>query len=143
MPWGELGYAQIDIGNPGRRPRAGAFGRLGRSALEPGRRRARGGAPGGPPPAGTYVVHAIDVGTGLAIFVEGNDFTLLYDAGSNDDSARGKDKDRVLAYLAKVRPDLKVIDHVILSHPHKDHVEMMDDVFETYEVRNVWDFGRP
>jgi competence protein ComEC len=98
-------------------------------------------AAAGPPPAGTYVVHAIDVGTGLSVFVEGHDFTLLYDAGSNDDSARGKDKDRVLAYLAKVRPDMTVIDHLILSHPHKDHVEMMDDVLEAYQVRNVWDSG--
>ncbi|HEX8261464.1 MAG TPA: MBL fold metallo-hydrolase [Allosphingosinicella sp.] len=95
----------------------------------------------GPPAAGTYVVHAIDVGTGLSIFVEGHDFTLLYDAGSNDDSARGKGKDRVLAYLAKVRPDMTVLDHLVLSHPHKDHVEMMDDVLEFYQVRNVWDSG--
>jgi beta-lactamase superfamily II metal-dependent hydrolase len=94
----------------------------------------------GPPPPGTFIVHAIDVGTGLSIFVEGHDFTLLYDAGSNDDSGLGP-KDRVLAYLHAVRPDLRIIDHLILSHPHKDHVEMMDDVLATYQVRNVWDSG--
>lgn len=93
-----------------------------------------------PPPKGSYAVHAIDVGTGLSVFVEGHDFTLLYDAGSNDDAGRGA-KNRVLAYLAKVRPDLTVIDHLILSHPHKDHVEMMDDLLDTYQVRNVWDSG--
>lgn len=102
---------------------------------------AGGEAPSGPPPEGTYVIHAIDVGTGLSVFVEGHDFTLLYDAGSNDDSARGKGKDRVLAYLTKVRPDMTVLDHLILSHPHKDHVEMMDDVLDSYAVRNVWDSG--
>ena len=57
------------------------------------------------PAAGTFVVHAIDVGTGLAIFVEGHDFTLLYDAGSNDDTARGADN-RVVAYIRAVRPDV-------------------------------------
>jgi beta-lactamase superfamily II metal-dependent hydrolase len=93
-----------------------------------------------PPPKGSYAIHAIDVGTGLSVFVEGHDFTLLYDAGSNDDAGRGA-KNRVLAYLAKVRPDLTVIDHLILSHPHKDHVEMMDDLLDTYQVRNVWDSG--
>jgi competence protein ComEC len=97
-------------------------------------------SPRGKPAAGTYLIHAIDVGTGLAVFVEGSDFTLLYDAGSNDDSARGK-ADRVLAYLKAVRPDMTVLDHLILSHPHKDHVEMMDDVFDAYQVRNVWDSG--
>jgi competence protein ComEC len=93
-----------------------------------------------PPAAGTFVVHAIDVGTGLSIFVEGHDFALLYDAGSNDDGARGAN-DRVLAYLHAVRPDLATIDHLILSHPHEDHDAMIDDVLTSYQVRNVWDSG--
>lgn len=96
--------------------------------------------PSGPPAQGTYVIHAIDVGTGLAVFVEGHDFSLLYDAGSNDDAGRGE-KNRVIAYLRRVRPDLARLDHVILSHPHKDHHEMMDDVFATYDVDQVWDSG--
>jgi len=57
----------------------------------------------GAPLPGNFVVHAIDVGTGLAIFVEGPDFTLLYDAGSNDDSARGADN-RVIAICARFAP---------------------------------------
>jgi beta-lactamase superfamily II metal-dependent hydrolase len=97
-------------------------------------------APVGKPAAGTYLVHVIDVGTGLSVFVEGADFTLLFDAGSNDDYGRGS-KDRVLAYLKLVRPDLTRIDHLILSHPHKDHHEMMDDVLAAYSVGNVWDSG--
>lgn len=97
-------------------------------------------AASGPPPEGEYVVHAIDVGTGLAIFVEGHDFTLLYDAGSNDDDARGP-RNRIVAYLRAARPDLRTIDHVVLSHPHKDHVELMPDVLEQFAVRNLWDSG--
>lgn len=94
----------------------------------------------GPPAAGTFVVHTIDVGTGLSVFVEGHDFALLYDAGSRDDSGGGTNN-RVLAYLRAVRPDLRTIDHLILSHPHQDHHEMMDSVLETYQVRHVWDSG--
>jgi competence protein ComEC len=94
----------------------------------------------GPPPPGAYVIHAIDVGTGLAVFVEGNDFSLLYDAGSNDDAGR-EEKNRVIAYLRAVRPDLTRLDHVIVSHPHKDHHEMLDDVFTAYDVDQVWDSG--
>jgi beta-lactamase superfamily II metal-dependent hydrolase len=97
-------------------------------------------AAGGPPAAGTFEIHAIDVGTGLAIFVEGHDFTLIYDAGSNDDTARG-DRNRVLAYLRAVRPDLRVIDHLILSHPHKDHAELLPDILDAYDVRQVWNSG--
>ena len=40
------------------------------------------------------------------------------------------------------RPDLQVIDHLILSHPHRDHVELLPDLFDAYQVRNVWDSGR-
>jgi competence protein ComEC len=97
-------------------------------------------APGPMPATGEYVVHAIDVGTGLAIFVEGSDFTLLYDAGSNDDDARGANN-RVVAYIRAVRPDLRAIDHVVLSHPHKDHSELMPDVVEQFAVKNLWDSG--
>ena len=94
----------------------------------------------GAPAAGTYRIHSIDVGTGLAILVEGADFTLLYDAGSNDDTAR-EERNRVTAYLQAVRPDLRRIDHLVLSHPHKDHSELMPDVVEAYEVLHVWDSG--
>src|SRR4029453_12935367 len=45
-----------------------------------------------PPPAGgpTFTIDVVDVGTGLAVLVRGADFTLVYDAGSNDDLARGQ-----------------------------------------------------
>jgi competence protein ComEC len=90
---------------------------------------------------GTHRVHVIDVGTGLAIFVEGPGFTLLYDAGSQDDIRRGS-ANRVVAYLRKVRPDLTSLDHVILSHGHKDHLYLMPDIFDAYAVKTVWDSGR-
>lgn len=85
-------------------------------------------------------VHVIDVGTGLAVFVEGAGFTMLYDGGSQDDLADGADN-RIVAYIRAVRPDVTTIDHLILSHPHKDHVELLPDVFAAFAVRNVWDSG--
>ena len=91
--------------------------------------------------APVWRIHFVDVGTGLATFVEGPDFTLVYDGGSNDDYALGTGN-RFLAYLHQVRPDLQVIDHLILSHPHRDHVELLPDLFDAYQVRNVWDSGR-
>jgi beta-lactamase superfamily II metal-dependent hydrolase len=93
------------------------------------------------PTAPVWQIHFVDVGTGLAVFVEGPDFALIYDGGSNDDYALGS-RNRLLAYLRAVRPDLQVIDHVILSHPHRDHVELLPDLFDAYRVRNVWDSGR-
>jgi len=90
---------------------------------------------------GAYKVHVIDVGTGLAVFVEGTDFALLYDAGSQDDLHDG-DENRVVAYIDAVRPGLARIDHVILSHPHKDHLQLMPDIFRRFEVNHVWESGR-
>ena len=49
-------------------------------------------APPPPPPpanAPTFTLDVVDVGTGLAVLVRGQDFTLVYDAGSNDDTAIG------------------------------------------------------
>lgn len=91
--------------------------------------------------ANRYKVHVIDVGTGLAVFAEGPGFALLYDAGSQDDLHEG-DENRVVAYIRAARPQLTRIDHLILSHPHKDHLQLMPAVFAEFEVANVWESGR-
>lgn len=118
------------------------------------------------PTPGAYRIHLIDVGTGLSILVQGSDFTFLYDGGSRDDSRglrqRGRTQSRLLAYLWRAlgpsgrrecTPDgdddvndatgEAAIDYLILSHPHADHVSMLDDVLACYRVRDVWDAGVP
>jgi competence protein ComEC len=105
-----------------------------------------------PPPAGTYRIHLIDVETGLSILVQGSDFNLLYDAGSNDKAEKPA---RVLAYLAaaigpsgddlcgdKPTGDRKMIDQVVLSHPHFDHASALDLVVHCYDIHDIWDSGR-
>ena len=108
-----------------------------------------------PPAVGTYRLHMIDVGTGLAILLQGHDFNLLYDAGTNDPSEKPL---RVLAYLAlAIGPSgddtcvakgqaapgqRRSLDHVVLSHPHLDHGSALDMVVHCYDVEHVWDSGR-
>jgi competence protein ComEC len=108
-----------------------------------------------PPEAGTYRVHMIDVGTGLAILVQGHDWNLLYDGGTNDPAEKPL---RVVSYLATVlgpsgddlcvgknenAPTTRVkLDHVVLSHPHLDHGSALDLVVHCFDVANVWDSGR-
>jgi competence protein ComEC len=109
--------------------------------------------PGAPAP-GTYQIHMIDVGTGLAMLVRGADFAMLYDAGTND---REEKPMRVAAYLAAAlgpsgdelcvdggpKPTGRLaIDHVVLSHPHLDHASALDLVVHCYEVKQFWDSGR-
>jgi len=92
------------------------------------------------PTTASLTIDVVDVGTGLAILVRGQDFALVYDGGSNDDLARGT-ANRLLAFLRSQHSDLTTIDHMILSHPHRDHVELLPDVVAAYQVRNFWDSG--
>ena len=93
------------------------------------------------PAQGVSRMHVIDVGTGLAVFIEGPGYAMLFDGGTQDDQATGDDN-RIVAYLKAVRPDLRVIDHLFLSHPHEDHQQLLPDIFDRFEVQNVWDSGR-
>lgn len=111
--------------------------------------------PATPPAPGTYRVHMIDVGTGLAILVQGHDWNLLYDGGTGDP---GEKPLRIVGYLAAAlgpsgdelcvpkgaaAPTARVkLDHVVLSHPHLDHGSALDLVVHCFDVAHVWDSGR-
>lgn len=74
------------------------------------------------------------------MLVRGPDFALLYDAASNDDMARGDDN-RTIAYLKTLQPPPQKSDHVVLSHPHRDHVELLPDVVTLFKPSEVWNSG--
>ena len=112
-----------------------------------------------------YRIYDFDVGTGLAILVQGKKFNLLFDGGSGDDLGKlgssAGNRNRLLAYLfatlgpsgpAECAPlgdawagyagDKKVkLHHVVLSHAHLDHGSYLADVLACYDVVNVWDTG--
>jgi len=46
-----------------------------------------------------------------------------------------------MAFLSAAYPNLTRLDHVILSHPHRDHVELLPDVIQALDVGDVWDSG--
>ncbi len=106
------------------------------------------------PPA-DFVLTMMDVGTGLSVLLRGEDFSLLYDGGSNDDRASGPDS-RALAYLRVLlgrsggsaacepgRGDLPELPltHLVLSHPHRDHLSLLPDVLACYAVGTIWESG--
>jgi competence protein ComEC len=84
-----------------------------------------------------FDIYVVDIATGLAIFVKGPDFTLVYDAGSNDDNAGN----RFLDFLDVVEPGISRIDHVVISHAHADHISMLSDLLDRVDVGQVWDSG--
>ncbi len=88
--------------------------------------------------APVFDVYIVDVGTGLAIFVRGGDFSLVYDAGSNDDSSG-----RFLDFLNTVAPNVQAIDHLVISHAHRDHISMLPGLLDAKEIKSIWDSGVP
>ncbi len=90
--------------------------------------------------ASTYTVDVFDVGTGLSVLVRGPSWNVLFDGGSQDDY---RTHNRLLPLLAAagVHPNSTRLDYVILSHPHKDHVLLLPEIIDSFEVGEVWDSG--
>ena len=78
----------------------------------------------------TTIVHFVDVGQGDGIVIENDGHYLVIDAGTNE---TGKN---MVAYLKSQKVD--VIDVVIGTHPHEDHIGGLDDVINNFEVKKVY-----
>ncbi len=71
-------------------------------------------------------VHIIDVGKADSIYINSGDKNILVDAGDIDTS------NKVLEYLKK--RDVKKLDLVVVSHPHKDHIGGMRDIINEIQI---------
>jgi competence protein ComEC len=96
-------------------------------------------APPAPLPTGTLRVHYVDVGQGDAVVWELPDGSLVvYDCG---DVAPSAAENPLVRHLRDVlqRPPGSDIHALVASHGHRDHVGGCDEVFETYQVRHVYE----
>ena len=85
--------------------------------------------------AGLLRVSFINVGQGDAIFLEfpsGNN--MLIDSGK---PAMGT----VVANFIKKR-NINTINHLVMTHPHSDHIGGMGAIFRNFDIENVYDSGR-
>lgn len=78
---------------------------------------------------GEMTIHFLDVGQGLAILVQSDGQSLLYDGGDRSSS------DFVVSYLKKQQ--IEKIDYLISSHYDEDHVSGLVGCLNTFEVSNV------
>ncbi|MGD9679013.1 MAG: ComEC/Rec2 family competence protein [Vulcanibacillus sp.] len=78
---------------------------------------------------GELEVYFFDVGQGDATLFRGKDFTILIDAGRHDNND-------VIPYLKSL--GISSIDLLVGTHPHADHIGQMDDIINTFPVKEVW-----
>ncbi|MGL5270580.1 MAG: ComEC/Rec2 family competence protein [Selenomonadaceae bacterium] len=85
--------------------------------------------------ASPLLVKMLDVGQGDAILIRTAEQTVLIDSGDQDQQAK-------LAGLLH-KEGIEVIDKLILTHPHADHIGGTAILFREFKVRAVYDNGQP
>lgn len=73
-------------------------------------------------------IHYIDVGQGDCELIQFDNKNMLIDAGPCDAA------DKVISYLKKAK--VSVLDYVIETHPHEDHIGGMSLVLNNFKVNN-------
>ena len=76
-------------------------------------------------------IHYIDVGQADSILITNNDYSMLIDAGNNEDGP-------LLVNFIKEKLNISKLDYVVGTHPHEDHIGGLDDIINNLEVKEVY-----
>ncbi len=76
-------------------------------------------------------IHYIDVGQADSILITNNDYSMLIDAGNNEDGP-------LLVNYIKEKLNISKLDYVVGTHPHEDHIGGLDDIINNLEVKEVY-----
>jgi competence protein ComEC len=93
------------------------------------------------PTADSLELHFIDVGQGDSTLVKcPGGFTILVDCGSTG----GGDPDVIRAYLLdQLDPVLPRIDALVITHPDRDHYNLLPEVLAGVQVDHIYKVGPP
>jgi len=81
-------------------------------------------------------VHFVDVGQGDCIMINLPDGkNMIIDSGDNNSTISSHMIDYANEYIVT---DNEVVDYLILTHAHSDHVGNMDDILEEFQVNNIY-----
>lgn len=75
-------------------------------------------------------IHYIDVGQADSILIINKEYSMLIDAGNNEDGPL------LVDYLKE--QNITKIDYVVGTHPHEDHIGGLDDIINNIEVQEVY-----
>lgn len=75
-------------------------------------------------------VSYVDVGQADSILVQQGTHAMLIDAGNNDDASTVK------SYISG--QGVSVLDYVVATHPHEDHIGAMDYVINSFQIGKVY-----
>lgn len=78
---------------------------------------------------GKLYLHFIDVGQADCIYITDGNNSMLIDSGKNDTA------DIVTNYLKE--QGVNILDYVIATHPHEDHIGGMDEVLNNFKVNKI------
>ena len=81
-------------------------------------------------------VHFIDVGQGDSILIQHEEHNMLIDGGDRWNRVA----DKLVRYLNQ--QDVDMVDVMVSTHPHADHIGGLDDVIMNFEVAQVYGSGR-
>lgn len=75
-------------------------------------------------------IYFFDVGQADSIFLNNNGYTMLIDAGNNNDG------ENIVKFLKE--KNINDIDVVVGTHPHEDHIGGLDDVISNFDIGKIY-----
>ena len=80
---------------------------------------------------GNLEIYYFDVGEADSILIKENDYTMLIDAGNNEDG------ENLVNYL---KDDIGIsnINIVVGTHPHEDHIGGLDNIINSFDIEKIY-----
>ena len=79
---------------------------------------------------GNLEIYFFDVGQGDSIFIKENDYSMLIDAGNDEDG-------ELLVNYLKNELNISNINYVVGTHPHEDHIGGLDNIISSFDIETI------